>query len=193
MAESTVYLLRHAQSSPSQEVPEAVWGLSGSGKEQADILAKVLVRLELDRIFSSPYRRAIDTVTPYCRLTNSTVEIEEDLRERKLKEQFVEDHRSLNKKAWQDFSFALPNCESGHSCQCRIASCISRLEKANRGQRILVSSHGNAIGLYLNTIDPTFGFDAWERMKNPDLYKLVIVDGIPDWDKTEEILCVYPT
>jgi hypothetical protein len=46
---------------------------------------------------------------------------------------------------------------------------------------VLVSSHGNAIGLYLNRLDSSFGFEAWEEMRNPDLFA---VDG-DRWRRVE--------
>lgn len=33
-----------------------------------------------------------------------------------------------------------------------------------------VSSHGNALGLYLNHLDPAFDFAAWTDLQNPDLF-----------------------
>lgn len=184
MTDTHIFLLRHAQSLPSLDLPEAEWPLSNSGTEQAQNLVDSLSKLDIDKVFSSPFRRAIDTVAPYCRSTNTSILIEDDLRERKLKEEnMVDDWKILIEKAWQDFGFALPNCESGFSCQNRIANCVSKLAKRNCGKRLLVSSHGNAIGLYLNKLDPSFGFSQWSTMKNPDLFKVVFVDGAAQWEK----------
>lgn len=38
------------------------------------------------------------------------------------------------------------------------------------GERVLVSSHVNAIGLCLNRLDRSFGFKAWAEMRNPYLF-----------------------
>ena len=35
---------------------------------------------------------------------------------------------------------------------------------------LLVSSHGNAISLYLHHLDPDVGFTDWQAMRKPDLY-----------------------
>ncbi len=184
MTNTTVYLLRHAQSSPSDDVPEADWPLSPSGNEQAENLVDPLSRLGIDKVFSSPFRRAKDTVAPFCTYTNTEITIEEDLRERKLKNDSTADNwKVLIEKAWQDFNFAVPGCESGYSCQTRIANCLLKLVKANSGKRLLVSSHGNAIGLYLNKLDSSFGFLQWSNMKNPDLFKIAFVNGTPQWEK----------
>ena len=188
MRDTHVYLLRHAQSSPSTDVRESEWPLSKSGIQQAHSLVGSLNELDIDKVFSSPFRRAIETVAPYCRSTNTHILLEADLRERKLKEENMEDDwKYLVEKSWQNFDFAVPNCESGFSCQTRIANCISKLVETNIGKRLLVSSHGNAIGLYLNKLDSSFGFSQWSAMKNPDLFKIVFVDGAPQWEKDNEL------
>ncbi len=182
MTNTYVYLLRHAQSAPSHDVPEPEWPLSPMGIEQAENLVESLSRLGIDTVFSSPFRRAKDTVAPFCTSTNTEITIKEDLRERKLKnDDMVDDWKVLIEKAWQDFSFAIPGCESGYSCQSRIAICLLKLVKANSGKRLLVSSHGNAIGLYLNMLDSSFGFLQWRAMKNPDLFKIAFVEDAPHW------------
>lgn len=185
MTKTTIYLLRHAQSAPKAGVPESDWPLSETGAIQAEILVELLHRLQIDKTFSSPFLRARDTVSPFCMSTNTIAGIEEDLRERKLKEEHsVEDWKSLLEKSWKDFSFSLPNCESGFSCQQRISNCISKLVKMNRAKTLLVSSHGNAIGLYLNKLDPSFGFQQWESMRNPDLFKITFLEDEPIWENS---------
>ena len=188
MRDTHVYLLRHAECSPSPDVPDSEWPLSKTGIEQAQNLVGSLSKLDIDEVFSSPFRRAIDTVVPYCRATNTDISIETDLRERKLKEENkVDNWMCLVEKSWQDLDFARPNCESGRSCQIRIASCIAELAGTNIGKRLLISSHGSAIALYLHRLDSSFGFSQWSAMKNPDLFRVVFVDGAPRWEKDNEL------
>jgi hypothetical protein len=37
-------------------------------------------------------------------------------------------------------------------------------------QQVLLGLHGNAIGLYLNHLDPHFDVKKWAAMKKPDLF-----------------------
>ncbi len=185
MTTTIVYLLRHAQSLPDPDIVESDWPLSKKGAEQATRLINSLANLQIDRLFSSPFRRAIATVKPYSQRSNLPIEIEENLRERKLKEQtMVDDWEVLITRAWKDFDYALPNCESGRACQRRVAICLSGLVNKHRGETLLVSSHGNAIGLYLNKLDSTFGFSHWQAMRNPDLFRIVFTGESPNWDKS---------
>ena len=185
---TTVFLLRHAESAPDRDLDEAEWPLSADGERQAIDLRDYLVSLDIDRIFSSPFARAIATVRPFADRIGRKVEIVSDLRERKLKEGFIDNWLDTLKRSWTDFDFALPNCESGTACQGRVKRCIDGLVARDPGRRILISSHGNAIGLYLNTIDPSFGFDGWAAMRNPDLFRIVYRSGAPTWDMS----FVYP-
>jgi broad specificity phosphatase PhoE len=59
--------------------------------------------------------------------------------------------------------------------------CLAQLAADHRGQTLLVCSHGNAIALYLNSIDSTFGFAAWAAMRNPDLFRITYDAGKPLW------------
>jgi 2,3-bisphosphoglycerate-dependent phosphoglycerate mutase len=184
LTQTIVYLLRHAQSLPDQEIAEPEWPLSESGVEQALALVEPLKKLEIDRIFTSPFRRAIATISPYCSTNDLAFEINEDLRERKLKEQsMLENWQGLIERAWNDLDYALPNCESGHACQNRISNCISHLVTTYPGDTLLISSHGNAISLYLNKLDSTFGYAGWQSMKNPDLFRIIFTGDSPRRDK----------
>ncbi len=183
MSETTLYLLRHAQSSPSADLPKPEWPLSETGIIQAQNIVEDLKEYGIEEIFSSPFLRATETVRPFCEQTNTPFQIVEDLKERKLKEvSMIDDWQLLIEKSWSDLSFALPNCESGFACQKRIAGCLSNLVKLNKNKTLLISSHGNAIGLYLNKLNPSFGFKEWRKMRNPDLFRIIFLNSIPEWD-----------
>ena len=182
----TFYLLRHAESAPDRRLPESDWPLSPQGEAQSQALVLVLERLGITCIVSSPYLRALRTVEPFARQAGLDVAIDTDLRERNLAEGYATDWETLIRRAWDDLSFRAPGGESGLECQQRVAACIERwIRRANRGSAtadtILFSSHGNAIGLYLNLLDPSFGFDGWRAMHNPDLFQLVYQEGQVTW------------
>ena len=181
---STVYLLRHAETQPDPDIPEPDWALSSRGRQQALDLIPVLEELGVDVITSSPYLRAINTVRPFADRLGLEVTVHPDLRERKLIEGMAPDFRALLRKTWEDFQFAAPGGESSAACQARVRRAINELTTRNQGLTLLLASHGNAIGLYLNSIDGSFGFDDWSRMKNPDLFKVAVSTGQHFWDRS---------
>jgi 2,3-bisphosphoglycerate-dependent phosphoglycerate mutase len=117
MDRTEIFLVRHAESMPSKEIPEADWPLSPVGVWQAQQLANALKRLKIDAIFSSPYARAQATVAPYAQGVGLSVCVTAALRERKLTEDSRDDWLAILQKSWSDFSFTLPHCESSADCQ----------------------------------------------------------------------------
>ena len=77
---STIYLLRHAESAPSRDLPEPDWPLSRRGADQARRWATHLSGLDIARVSSSPFLRAVATVRPFCEARQLPIEIEPDLR-----------------------------------------------------------------------------------------------------------------
>jgi 2,3-bisphosphoglycerate-dependent phosphoglycerate mutase len=57
------------------------------------------------------------------------------------------------------------------------------MAKKHNGVTLLLVSHGNAIALYLNSIEPSFGYDGWAAMKNPDVFRVVVGADASTWDK----------
>jgi 2,3-bisphosphoglycerate-dependent phosphoglycerate mutase len=184
MDRTEIFLVRHAESLLTKEIPEAGWPLSPVGIWQAQQLANALKRLKINVIFSSPYARAKATVEPYAQVVGLSVRVTAALRERKLTEESRDDWLAILQKSWSDFNFTLPRCESSADCQQRMHACLTKLAADHRGQTLLVCSHGNAIALYLHGIDDSFGFEAWAAMKNPDLFRISYDAGRPFWHKS---------
>ncbi len=162
------YLLRHAQSQPS-DLPDPEWPLSELGRQQAQALIPALQRLKLTHLFSSPYPRAVDTLAPFAKAAGIEIKLDERLRERKLSTQLLDNLQELLEKSWRDFDFALPGAESSRQCQARMVECIEEHRLAHADGTCLFAGHGNAIALYLNHIDPEVNFARWQALKNPDL------------------------
>lgn len=179
---TTVFLLRHAESTVDPDLPESDWPLSEAGFQQARELCTTLASLGIEHVVSSPFVRAVDTVRPFCKAAGVDLQIDRGLRERRLSGRWIRDFEGILRKTWEDFELALPGGESSRECQERIVNCVSRLASARRGRVLLVSSHGNAIGLFLNALDHAFGWAEWRAMRNPDLFRIVF-NGRPCWDR----------
>src|SRR5690349_3047397 len=81
---TTLYLVRHAESAPSDDVPEPDWPLSARGVAQASALAPAMRGLGITAIYSSPYLRARHTVAPLAEALGLPVTVRDALRERAL-------------------------------------------------------------------------------------------------------------
>ncbi len=177
----TIYLLRHAESAPSRDLPEPDWPLSRQGADQARRWATHLSGLDIARVCSSPFVRAVATVRPFWEARQLPIEIEPDLRERTLSAQRIDNFEEPLRRSWEDFDYALPGGESSRTCRRRIVDCVTRLASSHAGT-LLVSSHDNALALFLNALDPSFGWEGWKAMGNHDLFK-VDFDGTLRWDR----------
>ena len=184
MTRSTiVYLVRHAESLPSADVPEPEWPLSERGREQAQRLAVAMRALEIDALYSSPYPRALHTLAPLADALGKTLAVVEALRERTLSRTHLGDEfRSTLDRYWADADYALPDGESNRVCALRMKQAIDEIAARHEGQTIALASHGNALALYLGTIDPGFGYAQWKTMQNPDLFRIVYAAGRASWD-----------
>lgn len=181
MEPTKLILVRHAESAPTPELPEADWPLSPLGRQQAQELVAELSSHQPDKIFSSPYVRAQDTVLPLATYLGLTMISLDDLRERKLSQDMIPDFLAAAERSWRDFYFARPGCESSRAAQKRAVRVLSGLVKGHCGRTLVVASHGSLLGLFLNHLHPGFGFEAWRAMPNPAVYELTAViadDGI---------------
>jgi 2,3-bisphosphoglycerate-dependent phosphoglycerate mutase len=182
---TTIYLVRHAESLPSADVPAAEWPLSTRGQEQALALVGVMRALAIDAIYSSPYPRALHTLTPLAEALGKQVIVEPALHERVLARRNLGDEFwPVIDRYWADADFALPDGESNRACARRMAQAIDRLAAQHRGETIALASHGNALALYLGTIDPSFGYEQWRAMRNPDLFRISYEGERATWDGT---------
>lgn len=174
---SRLILIRHAESSPDPQLPEYSWPLTDQGARQARDLIHELSSFEISSFYSSPFVRAVDTVQPLADALGVSITIKDGLKERHLSNGMIDNWHELVRESWNDFGFALPGCESAFDCQQRIRKCIETIAAAKSGKTRVISSHGNAIALFLSTIDRTFGFEQWQAMQNPQVFHIAYADG----------------
>jgi 2,3-bisphosphoglycerate-dependent phosphoglycerate mutase len=164
-------LIRHAEAHWTRD---ETGGLSENGRQEAERLAEIFANLQCDAIYSSPFCRARQTVAPLALRLGLPVHELPDLRERHLGTGPFQDFRAAVRATWDDFSFSHPGGESNAQAQRRMVAAHERLLAWHPGGRILVSTHGNVLGLLLRHYDPSVGFDFWDGLSRPDVYRLRI-------------------
>jgi 2,3-bisphosphoglycerate-dependent phosphoglycerate mutase len=169
-AGSMIFLVRHAH---SDYIPDDMRPLSPSGRLAAERVADTLEGRDITRIISSPYTRAVQTVEPLARRLGIQVECDPDLRERRLTDgQIAGDFRDYQSATWKDFDLAYPGGETSNEARTRISRAIRRIAEANTGRHVAIASHGNALALFLQTLDGTVDFEFWMQMSMPDVYAI---------------------
>ena len=162
-------LIRHAEAPWS---PDPMRALSAAGRVAAERLAARLGKLEIEAIYSSPYRRALETVAPLARRLGLAVEEQDDLRERELGSPQGSSFEEAVAATFADLDLSHPGGESSRSAQRRAASLVEALSARHSRGLVALSSHGNWITCLLNHFARTVGFEFWQSLTFPDVYRL---------------------
>jgi 2,3-bisphosphoglycerate-dependent phosphoglycerate mutase len=173
-----IILVRHAEPiRPGDgKLAEGERPLTERGHRDAAELARTLSGVATQAVVSSPYVRAIQTVTPLARRLGIAVEVMADLRERLLSPQDnLPDWRAHLERTWREFDYALPGGESSATAQARVMAVLAELSR--RSGTLVVGSHGNLISLALKAIRPEVNFDFWAAMPMPAVYRLEFSGG----------------
>ena len=131
-----------------------------------------MTTLPIAAIYSSPERRALDTIEPLARRIQREPIVVDDLRERELVVAPGADFEAVVQAAWLSPMTAASGCESNDVAQARGLAAIRRIISEQSGLRVVVVTHGNLLALVLNGFKSTFGFDFWRSMTFPDAYEL---------------------
>jgi 2,3-bisphosphoglycerate-dependent phosphoglycerate mutase len=160
-----VLLVRHAAAG-GQQASDAP--LTTEGERQAEVLSDLLAEQRVARVICSPFLRAIQTIAPYCQRAGLEVEVEPRLVERVLSPELVPDWRAQLRRTFDDLDHALPGGESSREAQRRAV--VPLREALASEQRCVLVTHGNLLALLLKVVQPSIGYDDWQRMTNPDVY-----------------------
>ena len=165
-------LIRHAAS--SHQAPDAP--LSAEGKNQAKALVAVLTVLGAGPLYSSPFRRAQETISPYAAASRQPVEILEDLRERRLSAKDLPDWKDHIARSFADPDHAAPGGESHQDLWRRAHFALARIG-AKAGPLPSFVTHGGLTAALSSRLDPAFGFEDWQSLRNPDLFEITLARG----------------
>jgi 2,3-bisphosphoglycerate-dependent phosphoglycerate mutase len=170
-----VLLVRHAEPLPvgTPDLHDDDRPLTDAGRSAADELAAELDGWEVTAIYSSPYERAVETVTVLAERRGLPVQLLEDLRERRLSPEPHDEWRVALERSWGDADYELPGGESGRAAQRRAIAILDLLRTRHAdGGRIVLGSHGNLISLILQALQPDVGYAFHMAMPTPALYRL---------------------
>lgn len=161
---TTVYFVRHAE--PNYENHNDVLReLSSKGLEDRKLVTRFLEDKHIDVVLSSPYKRAIDTVSDFADDQQLQIDTMHDFRERKVGNEWIEDFTSFAKKQWEDFTYKLAGGECLREVQARNISALQQVLDKYAGKNIVIGSHGTALSTIINYYDASFGYSDFEKIK----------------------------
>ncbi len=126
--------------------------LSSLGKEQSKDIANILKEYDIDKIYSSPLKRCIDTITPLAKEKNCDIEK-------------VENFREITSPELQDNEFSCKNYkrdngygwwEKIYEVNDRVVEAFHNICEENKWKTIVICSHGDPLYLMRQSI---YGWD----------------------------------
>ncbi|TLS38136.1 histidine phosphatase family protein [Pseudalkalibacillus caeni] len=167
-----LYIVRHCEAEgQEQEAP-----LTPTGRKQAEALADFLEPLNIDRIVSSPFLRALQSIEPLAIRIDEQMYLDDRLAERKLCDREIDDWLEKLKASFEDMDICLEGGESSNEAMDRV---VEALEESIRtkDEHIVFVLHGNIMALLLKHFDPSFGFKEWKQLSNPDVFEVQLENG----------------
>lgn len=162
-----IYVIRHCKAEgQASESP-----LTEEGFSQAEALSTFFEDVKIERIISSPYKRAIQTVEPLSKRLNLEIELNDELKERVLSNESLSDWLEKLRKTFDHPNLKFAGGESSKEAVKRIAGVVDSIFKSDLDNTIIVT-HGNLMALLLNYYNQQFGFEEWVTLGNPDIYLL---------------------
>lgn len=167
-----IYFIRHSIRDIRFKHDESA-PLTEEGILLANGLVDVFKDKEISSIFSSPFKRAIDTVQPIANDKSIKVEIVHDFYERTVGD-WIDNFSEFAEQQWSDFDYKLKNGESLNDVKIRIVLAFEKLVENSEGD-IIICGHGTSFSVLFNHLTyGAFGYVEFLEMKMPDVFEYLI-------------------
>lgn len=162
-----IFIVRHCKATgQSAEAP-----LTETGFKQANALADFFRDKRADRIISSPFLRALQSIEPVARQKKLAVVEDNRLSERVLSSKAFPDWQAKLKATYADMDSRYEGGESSKDGMNRIIQVVEEVEK-DEAENVIIVTHGNIMSLLLKYYEASFGFEEWKELSNPDVFLL---------------------
>lgn len=161
---TTIYFVRHSRPDLSVH-DDSSRPLSPKGQEDCQKIQTFFQQIPIDQFLTSPFKRSYDTILPLAQSRAMTITTMENLRERKVSDDWLADFSTFAYNQWHDFSFKLEKGESLQEVQARTTQTINHLLTEYQGKTLVIGTHGTALSTLINHYDQDFGFEAFTAIK----------------------------
>jgi len=164
---TTVYFIRHAQADNFIR-DGRVRPLTAKGMHDRALVTAFLRDKGIDAVLSSPFRRAVDTISDFAAKNNHEIEIVEDFRERKSDSDMASTNRAVfidfMERQWADFSYTFSDGECLADVQKRNIAALHEALTKYESKNIVVGTHGTALSTIINYYDRSYAFKDFMAM-----------------------------
>lgn len=154
--ETVVYLIRHSESTPknnvkfisnndSSHLQNEKTILSVSGEKKAEKLSKHPELQNIDAVYSSNYVRALETAKYIAFENNTIINVDDRLNERKIGQMGDMEWKEFKRLQMKDFDFKLAGGESLNQTKRRIVEAMKSILMFETGNRVAIVGHSTAL------------------------------------------------
>ena len=162
---TNIYFVRHAIPDFNNH-DDLTRELTAQGLNDRKLVTAFLQDKNINALFSSPYKRAVDTIKEFADTRNMEIELVNDFRERKVGRAWIDNFDDFSRKQWENFDFKLPDGESLGEVQRRNIRALNRILEIHTDKNIAIGSHGPALSTIINYFNPAFCYDEFNRIKD---------------------------
>ena len=159
---TSVYFVRHAQpdyrSKNTSDRP-----LTDEGLQDRLKVIDVFNDIDIAALYSSPYKRAYDTVSPLAEKLNLDIITDERFRER-LSGDVPGDFLDFARRQWMNFTYKTKVGESLGEVQARNIEALSEILSKHRDKNVIIGTHGTSLSTILNYYISSYGYDDFLRI-----------------------------
>ncbi|MBV2123242.1 MAG: histidine phosphatase family protein [Candidatus Thiodiazotropha sp. (ex Ctena orbiculata)] len=164
----TIFLLKHFETT---EIAGSDNCLSLEGTKKSNELLKFSECTPIDKIFSSPAKRAIQSVTPLAKKYGYNIQIDHTLKDKKLGFSRISDYFLATKESFKYPCNKNRNGESLNEVILRLRQFIELNLFDPTWERAFISTHGLCLALLLTNLDLEESFEIWRTLKCGDIYQ----------------------
>lgn len=157
-----LFFVRHAQPQHSWK-DDRTRPLTEEGMQDISRVLEFFRNVPLDIVYSSPYRRSVDTIRSAAEYWQKEIYTDERLRERESGT-VGRSGREMIQKRWADFDYHEPGGESIGMVQERNVAAVMEILEQNPGKTVMIGTHGTALSSILNYLEPDFGCQDFFRI-----------------------------
>lgn len=171
---TVVYFIRHAQADTSV-LDQQSRPLTEKGMQDCASITKAFTDKKIDSIFSSPYKRTLDTVAGIALQHKLSINIIDDLRGLRIQSNWIESYRSFFWQYWNDFDYHYADGESFAELQNRSIALIQKIIRENKDKTILISTHSVSMAVMLKYYNSSFSFEDFMVIADTEPYLIKLV------------------
>lgn len=160
-----VYFVRHSKPDFSV-MDDSSRPLTNEGLKDCKKVTNYLINKNIDKIYSSPFKRSYDTIKDFAEKANLPIHVIDDFRERKISNEWIDDFDWFVKKQWSDFSYKLKCGENLREVQHRNIKALKDVIADKKNDNIVIATHGTALSTIINYYDPSFHYEKFLDIKN---------------------------